>query len=76
MSLFLFESLTENIDKATFPSVYDEFVEFSKNGIVVVLLVGNHDWLDRTKETKCFLYLKYSLCLLSIRNPQPPRLSE
>ena len=47
----LFESLTEKIDKATFLSVYDEFVEFSKNGIVVVLLVGNHDWLDRTEET-------------------------
>ena len=45
----LFEALTEKIDKATFLEVFSRFVEFSKNGIVVLLLVGNHDWLDRTE---------------------------
>jgi DNA repair exonuclease SbcCD nuclease subunit len=29
--------------------VYEQFVDFSKSGIPVVLLVGNHDWLDRTE---------------------------
>jgi DNA repair exonuclease SbcCD nuclease subunit len=47
----LFEALTEKIDKATFLIVYDKFVEFSKSGVIVVLLVGNHDWLDRTETT-------------------------
>jgi len=46
----LFESLTEKIDKVTFLTVYDKFVEFSKSGVVVVLIVGNHDWLDRTEK--------------------------
>ena len=45
----LFESLTEKIDKVTFLTVYDKFVEFSKSGTVVVLIVGNHDWLDKTE---------------------------
>lgn len=45
----LFESLTEKIDKITFLTVYDKFVEFSKSGVVVVLVVGNHDWLNKTE---------------------------
>lgn len=50
----LFESLTEKIDKAIFLDVYNKFSDFAKSGIVTVLLVGNHDWLDRT-ETKHIL---------------------
>jgi DNA repair exonuclease SbcCD nuclease subunit len=50
----LFESLTDKIDKAIFLDVYNKFSEFSKSEIVIVLLVGNHDWLDRT-ETKHIL---------------------
>lgn len=46
----LFESLTEKIDKVTFLTVYDKFVEFSKSGIIIILIVGNHDWLDRTEK--------------------------
>jgi len=45
----LFESLTEKIDKATFLTVYEQFVKFSENNIIVVLNIGNHDWLDRTE---------------------------
>jgi len=45
----LFETLTERISKKVFLEVYDKFAEFSKNGIVTILLVGNHDWLDKTE---------------------------
>lgn len=45
----LYETLTEKIDKATFLAVYNKFVEFSKSGVIVVLVIGNHDWLDRTE---------------------------
>ena len=47
----LFEALTEKIDKTTFLAVYNLFVDFSEKGIIVVLNVGNHDWIDHT-ETK------------------------
>lgn len=45
----LFQSLTEKIDKVTFLTVYDKFVQFAENGIITVLNVGNHDWLDKTE---------------------------
>ena len=45
----LFDVLGERIDKKTFLDVYQKFVEFSKHGILVVLMVGNHDWIDRTE---------------------------
>lgn len=45
----LFEALTDRIDKKVFLDVYERFVKFSENGVIVVLLVGNHDWIDRTE---------------------------
>lgn len=45
----LFQALTEKIDKTTLLAAYDKFVEFSKEGVVVILIIGNHDWLDRTE---------------------------
>lgn len=45
----LFESMTEKIDKQVFLTVYNKFVEFSKNKIIVVLLPGNHDYLTKTE---------------------------
>lgn len=45
----LFESMTEKIDKQVFLTVYEKFAEFSKNEIPVVLLIGNHDWVDKTE---------------------------
>lgn len=45
----LFESLTEKIDKLTFLSVFEEFEDFSRVGIPVILLLGNHDWIDKTE---------------------------
>lgn len=45
----LFESLTEKISKQVFLNVFDKFATFSKEGIPIILLVGNHDWLDKTE---------------------------
>lgn len=45
----LFESMTEKIDKSTFLTVFELFRSFSSKGILTFLLVGNHDWLDRTE---------------------------
>jgi DNA repair exonuclease SbcCD nuclease subunit len=44
----LFQSLTEKIDKALFLKVYEKF---SSRNVVTILLVGNHDFLDRTETT-------------------------
>jgi DNA repair exonuclease SbcCD nuclease subunit len=51
----LFESRTDKIDKAMYMTVFERFAEFAKkSSAVVVLLVGNHDWIDKT-ETKHIL---------------------
>jgi DNA repair exonuclease SbcCD nuclease subunit len=46
----LFDALTEKIDKTTFLAVYNLFVDFSEKGVIVVLNVGNHDWITRAEE--------------------------
>ncbi len=45
----LFESMTEKIDKQVFLAAYEMFSQFSKNDIPVILLTGNHDWIDKTE---------------------------
>lgn len=45
----LFESMTEKISKQVFLNVFDKFATFSKEQIPIVLLVGNHDWVDKTE---------------------------
>jgi len=45
----LFESMTEKIDKSTFLTVFAKFRKFSEMGILTFLVVGNHDWLDKTE---------------------------
>lgn len=45
----LFESRADSIDKQVFLTVFEEFKNFSKEGIPVVLNVGNHDMIDRTE---------------------------
>lgn len=46
----LFESMTEKINKQFFLTVYEKFVQYSKEDIPIILLVGNHDWLDKTEK--------------------------
>jgi len=45
----LFEAMTEKIDKLTFLTVYERFVQFSKEAVLTVLIPGNHDWIDKTE---------------------------
>jgi len=49
----LFETLSEKINKSVFLVVYDKIARMARKA-VVILSVGNHDWLDRT-ETKHLL---------------------
>lgn len=44
----LFETLSEKINKSVFLVVYDKIARMARKS-VVILLVGNHDWLDRTE---------------------------
>ncbi len=46
----LFETLKEEINKTLYLTVFDRFVEFSKNGIIVILNVGNHDQIGKFGE--------------------------
>ena len=46
----LFETLKDEINKALYLTVFDKFVEFSKNKKIVILLVGNHDQMGRFGE--------------------------
>jgi DNA repair exonuclease SbcCD nuclease subunit len=44
----LFETLSEKINKSVFLVVYDKIARMARK-TVVILLVGNHDWVDRTE---------------------------
>jgi DNA repair exonuclease SbcCD nuclease subunit len=44
----LFETLSEKINKSVFLLVYDKIARMARK-TVVILLMGNHDWLDRTE---------------------------
>jgi DNA repair exonuclease SbcCD nuclease subunit len=44
----LFETLSEKINKSVFLAVYDKIARIARK-TVVILLIGNHDWLNRTE---------------------------
>ena len=44
----LFETLSEKINKTVFLAVYDKIARIARKA-VVILIVGNHDWVDRTE---------------------------
>ncbi len=66
----LFESMTEKISKQVFLEVYERFSKFSKENIPVILLVGNHDWIDRTETSHMIEPFKEIENILIVDKPE------
>ncbi|OGM08145.1 hypothetical protein A2Z67_03865, partial [Candidatus Woesebacteria bacterium RBG_13_36_22] len=65
----LFESMTEKIDKAVFLDVFNKFSEFSKEGVATILLLGNHDFIDKTETRNIIEPFKEIKTLLVVDKP-------